>query len=133
MEALELLATALVSGAAAAAKDTTSLAVKDAYAALKDLFHRRAPEAMNHVLDDAHLQLPDGKAQVLHQLTKAGVSDDPELLAAARQLLAAHALEKTTAAGKNSIQVTVHGDVHGQVQGNKNQVTLNFQYPPPSK
>jgi hypothetical protein len=91
MSATEIITSALAAGAGAAIKDTTSVAVRDAYSSLKELIRRRfADQTMAAV---QALDADETDPQVLQTriggaLTDSGAADDERVLAAARRLLA---------------------------------------------
>ncbi len=88
MEPLSLIFSAIVAGAAAAAKPTAELAVKDAYSGLKALIKRK----WNRVEVESLERDPADKARqqlVKSDLEKADDLADGELLKQAQQVLAA--------------------------------------------
>ncbi|SNT63402.1 hypothetical protein SAMN05421812_11587 [Asanoa hainanensis] len=78
MEGLELIIAALAAGATAGASDVAGAAVRDAYTALRRLLGRKAPEADLDAVD----------TELAHELERSGAADDPEIIEAARQVLA---------------------------------------------
>jgi hypothetical protein len=125
MDPVSLIVTALVSGAAAAFKDTASQAVQDAYAGLKALLKRRlAGKPLTEELVEQHEQAPEVWDKPLRDgLGKAGVADDEEVVQQAQKLLALVDPEGT-AAGK--YQFTISGS-KGIVVGDNAQVTMTFE------
>ena len=113
MDALTTILVALSSGAAAAAQDTASQVVKDAYAALKALVQRKLqakdPNAATIVSeyekDAATWEKPMQKA-----LDAAGAASDDAMLEQAQRVL-----QVVQQSGKFNVQVG--GDVQGQVIG----------------
>lgn len=86
MEPISAIVTALALGAAAAAKDVASQAVRDAYVGLKALITRRYPKVSVEQLE----QVPQSKSRrgvVEEDLQAANAAGDAELAAAARQLI----------------------------------------------
>ena len=112
------IVTALLGGLAASAGKVASKAVEDAYGALKALLVRRLGEKSEAAEAVAKLEAkPDSegrKATVAEELTAAKVSDDPELLEAARRLQAA--LEQLPAEGRAHVQHAV-GNYIAQASG----------------
>ncbi len=85
MEPINAIVTALALGAAAAAKDVASQAIKDAYAGLKQLIARRYPKVSLKQLERA----PGSKSRrgvVEEDLQAANAAQDGELAALAREL-----------------------------------------------
>lgn len=118
-----LIVSALAAGAALGVTDTTSSAIKDAYAGLKALVRKRLagrPDA--EVVLTRHEQSPDTwRAPLMEELGQAGAASDPGLLAAALALLRLID-EAGTKAGKYTVdargsQGVVTGD--GNVQINR--------------
>ena len=127
MDPVTLIVAALGAGLAAAGQAAVGEAVKDAYDRLKSLLAARFSHKPEH---QAALVGFEGNADATAPTLAAAVSDsgaqnDPEVLDAARKLLAVAdpdggAAQKFT----NLIQ-----NVHGFVQGNQNTVTMNFGEP----
>ncbi|EME55034.1 RIP homotypic interaction motif-containing protein [Amycolatopsis decaplanina] len=126
-ELLYLVAAGLVAGAAAGAKDTASLAVKDAYAGLVDGARRRfgakvAAQLEEAAHDDA---APDKEQRVRDELVRAldgaALEPDDELVATARTLL-------DRVGGKFTVDVR---ESQGVQVGDHNSMTLNFGPPAP--
>ncbi len=97
MEPISLVLGALAAGAAAAAQDTASQAVKDAYAGLKTLIQRRfakkeAPEG-EMALSKYEAKPAVWEAPLKDALVEAETDQAPEILKAAEALK--HALEQT--------------------------------------
>jgi hypothetical protein len=124
MDPISLIVTALVAGASAALKDTTSSIVKDAYAGLKALVMRRFsgnPKAESQ-LAAAERAPAAGSADLKQYLQAAGADRDEDLLRKARELLQ-HIDPEGSRAGKYN--VTVSGG-KGVVVGDNASVTMNF-------
>ncbi|HEY3477894.1 MAG TPA: hypothetical protein VG674_31390 [Amycolatopsis sp.] len=123
IEAVELVVTALTAGAVAGAKDTASVAVKDAYAGLKALTAkalRRSPEAETSV---AALEAPeDHRAELVAALSAAGAGRDRELADAARALL--ELVDPPNPAAAKYV-VDVHDNKGVQI-GDGNVMTVRF-------
>jgi hypothetical protein len=109
MEPVSAIGLSLALGAAAVAgKEVVSAAVKDAYAAVKDLISSRYPKVSLDQLE----QRPESKnrrAVVEEDLASAGVGTDAELAAAARRLIELvqeHASAATSAIGVELKDVT---------------------------
>src|SRR5215472_7094248 len=85
MDAIDLILTALGSGAAAAAKDTVSVAFKDSYEELKAMIRRRLTRA-----DEEHRSATIdeiGSDELPARLRAAGLDRDEAVIAVARALL----------------------------------------------
>ena len=125
MDPVTLIVTALVSGAAAAAKDTASEAIKDAYGALKGLIARRfsgKPDA--ELALTKHEEKPEvWDAPLRDALVEAGLEKDSEAVKLA-QLLMMRLDPDQAKAGKYN--TTIHGNVQGWVQDNTGEITMNF-------
>jgi hypothetical protein len=86
MEPITAIVTALALGAAAALKETTAQAIKDAYASLKAIIQSKYSKVAVAQLEEA----PESKAHravIEEGLTKASAEGDEELLRQAKQLL----------------------------------------------
>ncbi|MFD8497844.1 RIP homotypic interaction motif-containing protein [Amycolatopsis sp. NPDC059657] len=124
---LDVVAAALAAGAAAGAKDTASLAVKDAYAGLVDGARRRFGAKVAEQLEEAaHDDAAPGKEQRIRDelaraLDGAVLEPDDELVAAARTLL-------DRASGKFIVDVR---ESQGVQVGDHNSMTLNLRPPAP--
>jgi hypothetical protein len=82
------IVTALATGAAAAAKDTATAAVKDAYAALKALIQREYGTVDVTPIEKKPDSAPK-RSSLAEDLAEAGAEDDAELKELARTLVAA--------------------------------------------
>ncbi|MEU1745335.1 hypothetical protein ACPXB5_21615 [Micromonospora arida] len=126
MSAVEVITVALAAGAGAGVKDTTSAAVRDAYAGLKGLLRRRfgdADAAAVQALDADETEPGLWQARIGDALTECGVVDDEQILKAARRLLALADPEKA-----KTFHINV-GVSHGAVGEFNAPVTFN-QGPP---
>jgi len=136
VDPLSLIVSALVAGAAAAGKDVTSNAIKDAYKGLKKLlterFHHKganqAPTSGSTAVDpvavlEAHEAKPDTWAAPLHDaLSATGADRDQEILAAAQALLD-QVDPQGSAAGKYRIDLR---GAQGVQVGDRGQMTVNI-------
>lgn len=126
MNATEAILAAIIGGAATAAKDTMSAAVKDSYTGFKALLrkcfagHVEAEAALKQFESDG----VSGKEIVKHHLDK---SDTPELtgLQDAANLLIPLLRGQGGDGGKYSVQV--RGNVGSLVQGNHASVNVNIR------
>ncbi len=125
MDPITLIVTALAAGAVLGVKDTASAAVKDSYAGLKALVHRRLagrPDA--ELVLARHLQAPDTwRAPLMAELDQAGAGHDANLVAAAEALM-----RLVDAAGARSGKYTVDARGAQGVQigdGNKQSNVFN--------
>lgn len=126
MDPISLIVTAVAVGAIAGVKDTASQAVKDAYAGLKDLLHRRfAGNREAAAALDQSRQQPEAsqaQAQLAQHLRAAGAADDAEVIAVAQAVLR-HADPAGTRAGKYDVRIT---GGKGIVIGDAANVTMTF-------
>ena len=130
-----MIATALVAGAAAAAKDTATEMVKDAYSALKSGLRRlfagdpdreRTLEEYTEAAE-AGTDPPPGEP-LRDALTEAGAADAQDVIDAAQRLLR-EVDPGGAASGKYTVNVA--GGVQGQVVGDHAKVDMTFTSPPP--
>jgi len=125
MDPITAILAALAAGAAAAAKETGSSVIKDAYEGLKGLLKRKlAGKTLASAAVEAHAAEPAPAEVVLRPALKEVVVDrDDEILAAAKSLLAL-ADRDGSVARRYSLNIT--GNVQGLVQGDGATVTMNF-------
>lgn len=129
MDPVSLIESALVAGAAASAKDTTSQAVKDAYTGLKRLLSRIfADKPKAQVILDEHETDPETYEKPLKKvLTEAHVDQNAELFAAAQQVMT---LVQPQQIGMSKYTIQNIGPVQGQTIGDGNTITQHFGDPP---
>ncbi len=129
MDPVSLIEAAVVAGAAASAKDTTSQAVKDAYTGLKTLLsHLFAEKSHAQVILDEHEADPETYEKPLKKLlTEAHADQNADLLAAAEHVMTL-VQPQQIGMGKYIIQNT--GTVQGQNIGDDQQITQHFGNPP---
>ena len=122
---VSIIETALVVGAAASAKDTTSQAVKDAYAGLKSLLSRLlADKPKAQIILDEHKADPQTYEKPLRKLLiEAHADQDADLFAAAERVMTL-VQPQQIGMGKFTIQNT--GTVQGQNIGDNNTISQNF-------
>lgn len=125
MDTITLILTALAAGALAGAQSTASDAVKDAYQGLKSLIQRKLtgkPEA--ELALAKHEDKPEiWKAPLADALTESGVDKDDEIVRAANNLMIM--VNSHQESGGKYITHT-NGNIQGFVQGDMNQVSINF-------
>lgn len=124
MDPISLILTALAAGAAAAAKDTASQAVKDAYAGLKQRLQQHfAGKQHAEVALDGYEQDADTWQKPLQKAVEvSGAHTDPALLEQAQQVLKL-VQPQQFAQGKYNIQI---GQAYGTVIGEHNTVNQHF-------
>lgn len=123
-EVVELIVTALTAGAVAGAKDTASLAVKDAYAGLKMLTAKALRSSPDVETSAAALDAPEEhRSELVAALSAADIGHDPELADAARALLQ---LVDPQDSEPGKYVVNVHDNKGVQI-GNGNTMTINFR------
>ena len=124
MDPVTVIVSALVAGVAAAAKDTASQAVKDAYSGLKALIQKRfagKPEAEMALAQ--HEKKPEvWEAPLKDALVNTGVDKDKAILQSAEKLLKL-VQPQQVGMGKYSVQI---GEAQGVVVGDQAQVEMTF-------
>jgi hypothetical protein len=122
MDPLGIIVSALAAGAAAAAKDTASQAMKDAYGGLKALVQRRfAGKQSAEVALTEHEKKPDvWQAPLKDALLESGADKDAAIVQAARQLLTLVQPQQASM-GKYNVQI---GQATGVAIGDHPQVTI---------
>jgi len=129
MDPVTIILAALTAGAAAAMKDTTSIAIKDAYEGLKSLIKRKlAGKALAGAAVDAHALEPASAEAVLRPALQEAAADHDHELAEAAKALLAMADGDGSVRKRYTLQVT--GNVQGMVQGDRANVTMNFDRDP---
>jgi hypothetical protein len=124
MEPVSLILTALAAGAAAAAKDTASQAIKDSYNGLKSLIQKRfadQPKA-ELALSEYEQDAETWEKPLQKSLAEAGADKDEELIRHAQQVLKLVNPQQASQ-GKYNVQI---GEGKGIVIGDNAQVTQNF-------
>ena len=129
MDSVSLIEAALVAGAAAGAKATTSQAVKEAYTGLKTLLSRLFAEKPHAqaILDEHETDPETYEKPLKNLLADAHADQDAELLAAAERVMAL-VQPQQIGIGKYTIQNT--GTVQGQNIGDNQQIKQQFGNPP---
>lgn len=126
MDPITLILSALLAGATAAAKDTASEVVKDAYHGLKALIQSKlsGKSDADKALSD-YEKKPEGwrEDRVKEALTEAAADKDDAIIKAAQALLA-KADPQGHAQGKYNVQFS--GPAYGVTLGDKNAVTNYF-------
>ena len=124
MEPISLILAALAAGATAAAKDTASQAVKDAYEGLKTLIKRKfGGQAGAEAALDGYAAKPEvWKEPVKDALQTTAAAHDAEILKAATELMT-KLDPQGAAAGKYSVTAE---SIQGMVQGDHANVVMNF-------
>ena len=124
MEPVSMILTALAVGAAAAAKETASQAIKDGYTGLKALIHQRfadRPKA-KIVLTEYEQDADTWEKPLQKSLVEVGADQDEELIRQAQQVLKLVNPQQASQ-GKYNVQI---GEGKGIVIGDNAQVTQNF-------
>ena len=131
MDPVTIIISALVAGAAAAVKDTTSQAAKDAYSGLKTLIQKRfagKPEAEMSLAQ--HEKKPTiWEAPLKDALVETGAEKDQAILQSAEKLLKL-VQPQQVGTGKYSVQI---GEAQGVVVGDRAQVEMTFGEEPKSE
>jgi hypothetical protein len=111
MEEVTMIATALAAGASAGLSGTASDAVKDGYAVLKALIRRRLTgrDGARRELEADQSEPDVWQARIGDDLRDSGAAGDEQILAAARDLLAA--VDSTRTAGMTITVKTNQGAI----------------------
>jgi hypothetical protein len=128
MDPITLILSSLAAGAAAAAKDTASTAVKDAYQALKSLVqHHFSGKSEAEVALANYEKKPEvWKEPVKDALTQTGADSNESIIKAARALMAQ--VNPEDACGH--IEANFNAPVQGAVIGKNCQATMTFNDKP---
>jgi hypothetical protein len=125
MDPISLILSALAVGASAAAKDTASQAIKDAYSGLKTLVLKRfekKPQA-EMALQEYEKDKDTWEKPLQKALVEMGADQDKVLAMQAQQVLK---LVNPQQASQDTYQVQMNGPVQGPVIGPHAQVTQTF-------
>jgi hypothetical protein len=124
MDPITLVVTAVAAGAAAALKETSSAAIKDAYAAVTALIRRHfgANPEKQAIVDSDATGSEEWRGQLSEELRSTGAESDEELIAAARNLLS---LVDPQGTSQGKYVVTVSGG-KGVVVGDNAHVEQTF-------
>lgn len=116
MDPVSLVVAALSAGAGAVAKDTVSLAVKDAYAGLKTMILARAKDTVEaeKALGVAENDPAAEKPALAELVASSDADKDPNLLSAAQRVLQLLSSEQQVS-GKFNVQIS--GSAQGQQIG----------------
>jgi hypothetical protein len=132
VDPVSLIVGALAAGASKGVTETATTAVKDAYALLRRLVGRlfQGRPVAEAVLNE-HAKDPDGPYQdtLKAELNRAGAGADPQLVAAARELLEA---VDPDGARSGKYALDLRGAQVGSV-GDHNTNTITFGTPPPAQ
>jgi hypothetical protein len=111
VDEINMIVTALAAGASAGVSGTATAAIKDSYALLKDLIRRRftGREDARRELEADQTEPGVWQTRIGQDLHDSGAATDEQILAAARELLAA--ADPGQAARMNLTVDTVHGAV----------------------
>lgn len=132
MDPITLILTALTVGASDSVKDTATQVVKDSYNGLKALIKNKftgRPAAETALAE--HEKRPDvWKVPLEEELKETGIDQDQEIIAAAQRLMTLIQPQQA-AKGKYNTQIT--GNIQGYIQGDYQQVIMNFGNEPKEK
>ena len=127
MEPIPLIISALSNGAAAAAQDTVSKVIKDAYNGLKLLLQRKfAGKPHSEMILAKYEEKPQvWKEQLKQALTEIVTDQDIQIqiVQAAQKLMSLLNLEE---AAIDKYNVQIEGNVQNFIQGDSAQVTISF-------
>ena len=124
-----MILAALAAGAAAAAKDTATAAIKDGYEGLKNLLKKKfSGKPLATIAVEEHAKDTTASESVLRPaLVETSADRDTALLQAAEHLLK---LADPDGHMSKRYSLNVSGDVQGLVQGDHSNVTMTFGSPP---
>ncbi|MBN1994875.1 MAG: hypothetical protein JW953_19415 [Anaerolineae bacterium] len=124
MEPATLILTALAAGAAAAAKDTASQAIKDGYHGLKSLVQKYFADktAAQTALAEYEQDAATWEKPLQKSLAETGAAKDEAIIKQAQHLLTL-VNPRQAAQGKYNVQI---GQAKGVVIGDNASVTQNF-------
>jgi hypothetical protein len=132
VDPVTLVVAALGAGLVAFGQATLTEGAKDAYTSLKSLVKNRFAGSSKHAealaAFEGNPQSDTAAADLAAAVSESKAHEDPAIKEAAGKLLA-EADPDGTVRGK--YQVLIKGDVHGQVVGDHNVVTMNFDPPKP--
>jgi disulfide oxidoreductase YuzD len=122
---MELILVALIAGATAAAKDTASVAVKDAYEALKALIKKKfEKDALAQAMVDAKPEeIKQAEVLLKNKITEAGIDKDDEIKKAAEAV--EQAVKESQGATGSKYNTTVGGDMKIGIQGDVSGGSIN--------
>lgn len=125
MEPITLILTALTAGAASAAKDTASKAVKDTYEGLVKLVKNKlaGKENAELVLAEYKQKPKVWEAPLKHQLIETGTDEDIEIIEVAKKLM-----ELVEPEGNHTIKynTTIGDNAKGFAIGDQAQINNNW-------
>jgi hypothetical protein len=130
MDPITLVLTALSAGAAAAAKDTVSQAIKDAYSGLKSMItnHFKGSKQAETTLDEFEKDPDTWRKPLEKTIAETRIGDDPDVIVSAQKVLQLVHPEQH-AQGKFNVQTT--GPVQGQQIGDYGTQQNVFGTTPP--
>jgi len=127
MDPLNLILTALGTGAAVGSQSIAGDAIKDAYTGLKTLLQRKFTGKSSAELALTEYENGQGIWEIaLKQALMQVQADRDEDIIKAAQKVMEHLQPQQVAMGKYNIQVT--GNIQGYAQGDFQQVTMNFEH-----
>lgn len=128
MDAVNIILTALMSGATAGAQGIAGDAIRDAYQALKSLIQNRAAGRQSaETILTKYEENTDTWEKPMKDLLVEIRADQDRLILEAAELFLAELKAQEPRGPKFNLQVK--GDVQGMVQGDHANVTMNFGKP----
>lgn len=131
MAPIEVILSALASGALVGSTEVAGSAIKDTYKALVNLVTKKFgnnKEARSH-LDNYLKDSETWEKPVKKAIQESKIDQDDQVIALARELL--KLVKSKQEASENHIEI--NGNIQGLIQENKGQVTMNFSKPPAAK
>src|ERR1051325_11478324 len=118
MEPVSMILAALASGAAAAAQDTASQAIRDRYTGVKSVVQKKLQARQANaptVIAEFEKDSETWEKPMQKSLADAGAASDDEVIELARRVL--QLVQTDQGPGKFNVQVT--GNVQGQIVGDR--------------
>lgn len=125
MDPITLILNALTAGAAASIQSTTSDAVKDLYNGLKTRIQHKLSGKQNAelVLSEYESDPETWETPLKKVLTQEQIDREQDILAAARSLILQINPQQDVSI---KYSTTIYGNIEGYVQGDNQQITMNF-------
>jgi len=126
VDIITTITTALISGATAALKDTTSKSIKDAYAGLKKLITKKIKnkDQMNEAIKKIETEPQKSNPDLKKIIAESDVINDEQIFAKAESLL--KMIHSSTVNTNIEQNINIEGSVKGDIFNIKEINTLNI-------